>query len=251
MYDVWAEEARRSATRIWVPTRSTPLSSEPVPTPRATFSIKNLTAPLLSPLLSPKSDLKRKGLGWQCTRRSPLPPVNFRTAWFSHWRHTGICTMFQNGLATCDGLRGKEKTLEAANAEQQHQGFVHFPHTPRKRISKVDPAAKSPELPDEMTDVDIVPPEPTEHKIGDKYLPSKLSDHRGPYFAHDKAELVQWDYTDKDGKLIAPEELYATLKTDSGVSLPDKKIDSESSTAATLSHGIRPSPRFPRPVSTR
>jgi hypothetical protein len=25
--------------------------------------------------------------------------------------------MFQNGLATCDGLRGKEKTLEAANAE--------------------------------------------------------------------------------------------------------------------------------------
>ncbi|KAJ7875911.1 hypothetical protein B0H14DRAFT_3546211 [Mycena olivaceomarginata] len=90
----------------------------------------------------------------------------------------------------------------------------------------------------------IVPPEPTERKIGDKYLPSKLSDHREPYFAHDKAELVQWDYTDKDGKLIAPEELYATLtegtlvlvvvslstyvirdqKTDSGVSLPDKKI---------------------------
>jgi hypothetical protein len=89
--------------------------------------------------------------------------------------------------------------------------------------------------------VDIVPPEPTgsyrlisrvrystnyflERKIGDKYLPSKLSDHRGPYFAHDKAELVQWDYTDKDGKLIAPEELYAKLKTDSGVSLPDKKV---------------------------
>ncbi|KAJ6568175.1 hypothetical protein B0H10DRAFT_2437702 [Mycena sp. CBHHK59/15] len=74
--------------------------------------------------------------------------------------------------------------------------------------------------------------------------PSKLSDHRGPYFAHDKAEFTQRDYTDKDGKLIAPEELYATLtegtlvlvmlslatyvitdqKSDKGTPLKDKKI---------------------------
>ncbi|KAJ7894685.1 hypothetical protein B0H14DRAFT_3854258 [Mycena olivaceomarginata] len=147
--------------------------------------------------------------------------------------------MFQNGLATRDGLRGKDKTLEAANAERydvtesiicgEHSldadtfllARLHptykvpysssgikdsstSPRTPRKRISKVDPAAKSPELPDEMTDVDIVPPEPTDRKIGHKYLPSKLSDHRGPYFAHDKAELVQWDYTDKDGTCFTP-----------------------------------------------
>ncbi|KAJ7795455.1 hypothetical protein B0H14DRAFT_3495918 [Mycena olivaceomarginata] len=94
--------------------------------------------------------------------------------------------------------------------------------------------------------MDIVPPESTKRKIGDKYPPSKLSDHRGPYFAHDKAELVQRNYTDKDGKLIGPEELYATLtegtlvlvvlvvslatyvirdqKTESGVSPPGKKI---------------------------
>ncbi|KAJ7889159.1 hypothetical protein B0H14DRAFT_2561999 [Mycena olivaceomarginata] len=169
-----------------------------------------------------------------------------------------FCAMFQNGLATCDGLHGKDKTLEAANAEVPYSSSgikdsSTSPRTPHKRISKVNPTTKSPELPDEMTDVDIVPPEPTECKISDKYLPSKLSDHLGPYFAHDKAELVQWDYTDKDGKLIAPEKLYTMLtegtlvlvvvslatyvirdqKTDSGVSLPDKKIDSESLTAAT------------------
>ncbi|KAJ7891821.1 hypothetical protein B0H14DRAFT_3428246 [Mycena olivaceomarginata] len=105
-------------------------------------------------------------------------------------------------------------------------------HTPRKkRISKVDPAAKSPELPDEMTDVDIVPPEPTERKIGDKYLPSKLSDHRRPYFAHDKAELELYA-TLTEGTLVLVVVSLATYvirdqKTDSGVcgvSLPDKKI---------------------------
>ncbi|KAJ7718088.1 hypothetical protein B0H14DRAFT_3630729 [Mycena olivaceomarginata] len=180
--------------------------------------------------------------------------------------------MFQSGLTTCDGLRGKDETLEAANAEVPYSSSSikdssTSPRTPCKRISKVDPAAKSPELPDEMTAMDIVPPESTKRKIGDKYPPSKLSDHRGPYFAHDKAELVQRDYTDKDGKLIAPEELYATLtegtlvlvirvvslatyvirdqKTESGVSPPGKKIDSESSTAVTLSHGIRPVPEIP------
>ncbi|KAJ7663353.1 hypothetical protein DFH06DRAFT_1324822 [Mycena polygramma] len=191
-----------------------------------------------------------------------------------------LSAIFQNGLATCDGLRGKDEAVEAANGEHydvtecivcgEHgldadtvllarlhptyevphsstgiKDSSTSPRTPRRqRISKVDPAAKSPEQPDEMTDAGTVPQEPTERKIGDKYPPSKLSDHRGPYFAHDKAELVQRDYTDKDGKLIAPEELYATLtegtlvlvvvslatyvirdqKTESGASLPDKKI---------------------------
>ncbi|KAJ7718886.1 hypothetical protein B0H14DRAFT_2643154 [Mycena olivaceomarginata] len=145
-----------------------------------------------------------------------------------------FCAMFQSGLTTCDGLCGKDETLEAANAEVPYSSrsikdSSTSPRTPRKRISKVDPAAKSPELPDEMTAMDIVPPESTR-----------------PYFAHDKAELVQWNYTDKDGKLIGPEELYATLtegtlvlvvrvvslatyvirdqKTESGVSPPGKKI---------------------------
>ncbi|KAJ7215977.1 hypothetical protein GGX14DRAFT_391644 [Mycena pura] len=94
------------------------------------------------------------------------------------------------------------------------------PRTPRTRISKVDPDGKSPEVPDEMTDPGVVLPELVgsyntislfQFQPGDKYPPDKLSDHRGPYFAHNKAELVRRDYTDKDGKLIAPEELYATL----------------------------------------
>ncbi|KAJ7906887.1 hypothetical protein B0H13DRAFT_1880197 [Mycena leptocephala] len=51
---------------------------------------------------------------------------------------------------------------------------------PLKRISKVDSTAKSDQLPDER-------------KVGDKYPPSKLSDHRGPHFVHEKAELIQRD----------------------------------------------------------
>ncbi|KAJ7120760.1 hypothetical protein C8R43DRAFT_79896 [Mycena crocata] len=191
-----------------------------------------------------------------------------------------LCDMFQNGLATCDGLRGKDETLEGANGEryeiteciicgehgldentvllarlhptydipynsgENNDSLTSPQKTSRQRITKVDPTAKKPEQPDEMTDVVIVPQEPAERQIGDKYPPSKLSDHRGPYFAHDKAKLVQRDYTDKDGKLIAPEELYATLtegtlvlvvvslatyviknqRTESGRPLPDKKI---------------------------
>ncbi|KAJ7743697.1 hypothetical protein DFH07DRAFT_964027 [Mycena maculata] len=33
-------------------------------------------------------------------------------------------------------------------------------------------------------------------------------------FAHEKAQLTQNDYTDREGKFIAPEELYATLTED-------------------------------------
>ncbi|KAJ7882527.1 hypothetical protein B0H14DRAFT_3433330 [Mycena olivaceomarginata] len=141
-----------------------------------------------------------------------------------------------------------------------------------------------------MTDVDIVPPEPTgsyklisrgshstndflKRKIDNKYPPSKLFDHRGP---HDKPELVQRDYTDNDGKSIAPKELYATLtkgtlvpvvvslatyvikdqKTESGTLLPDKKVYHVLiDRIRVLDHGdaqpgIRPSPRSPKPVFT-
>ncbi|KAJ7194123.1 hypothetical protein GGX14DRAFT_404906 [Mycena pura] len=78
------------------------------------------------------------------------------------------------------------------------------PQTPRTRISKVDQDGKlAPEMPDEMTDVGGS----TQDRPG-------RQKSRGSYFAHDKAELVQRDYTDKDWKLIAPEELYATLTDD-------------------------------------
>ncbi|KAJ6612629.1 hypothetical protein B0H10DRAFT_2192374 [Mycena sp. CBHHK59/15] len=189
-----------------------------------------------------------------------------------------ICSMFRNGLAACDTIRGGDEIHEADNNERfdvtewingeedaraedmvllvrlhptyevpyssAKQESSPSSRTPRKRISKVGPAANPDDLPHSMDEVDMAHSEPTERKIGDKYPPSKLSDHWGPYFAHEKAELVQRDYTDKEGKLIAPEELYATLtegtlvlvmvslatyvirdqKTEKGVPLPDKKI---------------------------
>lgn len=38
-----------------------------------------------------------------------------------------------------------------------------------------------------------------------------LSDHKGAYFSHEKAKLVQRPYKDEDGHLIAPHELYSKL----------------------------------------
>ncbi|KAJ6554129.1 hypothetical protein B0H10DRAFT_2241585 [Mycena sp. CBHHK59/15] len=86
------------------------------------------------------------------------------------------------------------------------------PRSPRKRFTKVSSTAELDQLPDDIVpDKDIPGPEISKRRVGDKYPPRKLSDHRGPYFAHDKPELTQRDYTDKDGKLIAPEEPYTTL----------------------------------------
>lgn len=51
----------------------------------------------------------------------------------------------------------------------------------------------------------------SERKVGDTYEPDCLPDHRGPYFAHQEAKLVQRDYRDSDGNLIAPHELYGML----------------------------------------
>ncbi|KAJ7892317.1 hypothetical protein B0H14DRAFT_3688500 [Mycena olivaceomarginata] len=84
-----------------------------------------------------------------------------------------------------------------------------------------------------------------ERKVGDTYPPSVLSDHRGPCFAHDKAVVTQRDYTDAEGNLIAPAELYSTLvegtlvlvtvyfatyimkdqKNDRGEAQPDRKVN--------------------------
>jgi hypothetical protein len=50
-----------------------------------------------------------------------------------------------------------------------------------------------------------------ERKVGDTYPPDALPDHRGPYFAHQQSKLVQRDYRDVDGELIAPHELYEKL----------------------------------------
>ncbi|KAJ6605030.1 hypothetical protein B0H10DRAFT_2229241 [Mycena sp. CBHHK59/15] len=187
-------------------------------------------------------------------------------------------TMFRNGLATCDGIRAEDEKQEADSGQRfdvtewifcaedtpdedavlllrlyptyevpysNSKDSFPSPRSPRKRFTKVSSTAELDQLPDDIVpDKDIPGPKISERRVGDKYPPSKLSDHRGPYFAHEKAELTQQDYTDKDGKLIAPEELYATLtegtlvlvmlslatyvitdqKSDKGTPLKDKKI---------------------------
>ncbi|KAJ7847962.1 hypothetical protein B0H13DRAFT_2362178 [Mycena leptocephala] len=58
---------------------------------------------------------------------------------------------------------------------------------------------------------DTSPPPPQKRKVGDLYDPDCLPDHRGPYFAHQVSKLIQRDYKDVDGDLIAPQELYGKL----------------------------------------
>ncbi|KAJ7776562.1 hypothetical protein DFH07DRAFT_798577 [Mycena maculata] len=58
---------------------------------------------------------------------------------------------------------------------------------------------------------DTSPAPPKERKVGDAYDPDCLPDHRGPYFAHQKSKLIQRDYKDVDGDLIAPQEVYGKL----------------------------------------
>ncbi|KAJ6597301.1 hypothetical protein B0H10DRAFT_2441748 [Mycena sp. CBHHK59/15] len=165
-------------------------------------------------------------------------------------------TMFRNGLATCDGIRAEDEKQEADSGQRfdvtewifcaedapdedavlllrlyptyevpysNSKDSSPSPRSPRKRFTKVSSTAELDQLPD-----DIVP---------DKDIP-------GPEISERRAELTQRDYTDKDGKLIAPEELYATLtegtlvlvmlslatyvitdqKSDKGTPLKDKKI---------------------------
>ncbi|KAJ7743419.1 hypothetical protein B0H14DRAFT_2987487, partial [Mycena olivaceomarginata] len=152
-------------------------------------------------------------------------------------------TLFRNGLAVCDAVRGQDEEREAES--NQHFDVTEWvmckgdatdddivllarlhptyevlssdgrkdaaPRTPRKRISKVDSSAKTTAPSNEGSDAPMATPDIAERKIGDRYPPGRLSDHQGPYFAHQSAELVQRDYTDTDSKLIAPHELYQKL----------------------------------------
>ncbi|KAJ7737928.1 hypothetical protein B0H14DRAFT_2992745, partial [Mycena olivaceomarginata] len=129
-------------------------------------------------------------------------------------------TLFRNGLAVCDAVRGQDEEREAES--NQHFDVTEWalssdgrkdaaPRTPRKRISKVDSSAKTTAPSNEGSDAPMATSDIAERKIGDRYPPGRLSDHQGPYFAHQSAELVQRDYTDTDSKLIAPHELYQKL----------------------------------------
>ena len=49
--------------------------------------------------------------------------------------------------------------------------------------------------------------------MGATYDPNLLPDHRGEYFQHPKARLIQQDYRDIDKNLIAPWKTYEVLTT--------------------------------------
>ncbi|KAJ7488489.1 hypothetical protein B0H11DRAFT_1077136 [Mycena galericulata] len=83
--------------------------------------------------------------------------------------------------------------------------------TTRRRITKVGSTTNPAPASDDVADVDMEATQVAERKVVDRYPPDQLPDHQGPYFAHERAKLVQWDYKDVDGTLIAPHELYSKL----------------------------------------
>ncbi|KAJ7626989.1 hypothetical protein FB45DRAFT_1082011 [Roridomyces roridus] len=50
-----------------------------------------------------------------------------------------------------------------------------------------------------------------ERQVGDEYHPDILPEHRGSYFAHNNAVVVQRELLDENEKLIAPNEIAQTL----------------------------------------
>ncbi|KAJ6532526.1 hypothetical protein B0H19DRAFT_1272788 [Mycena capillaripes] len=152
--------------------------------------------------------------------------------------------MFRNAVAACDGVRADDERLEAekkqqfevtdwiicANGDEDkpektslvvrlHQTYEAnggndpspATRTPRRRITRISSATDSPASDGTDVVMDSTGISNRERQIGDKYPPDSLQDHRGPYFAHEKAQLIQRDYRDSDGSLIAPHELYGKL----------------------------------------
>ncbi|KAJ6546322.1 hypothetical protein B0H10DRAFT_1326960 [Mycena sp. CBHHK59/15] len=219
------------------------------------------------PYTYPASKSHRKVLALRCPTEAP----------------DGLRTMFVNGVAVCDTIRaadeaqeeeiGKKfeitewitcgegeggseaiedivlllrlhKIYEVSN-DSSKDNSSSAPRSPRKRITKVTSTEKSNEKSDGSGDVDIdAVAQVTERQVGDTYPPEKLPDHQGRYFAQDKTKLVQRDYRDFNGSLIAPYELYEKLTegtlvlvmlsfstyvltdqvNERGEKLPDKKI---------------------------
>ncbi|KAJ7218942.1 hypothetical protein C8J57DRAFT_1537296 [Mycena rebaudengoi] len=162
-----------------------------------------------------------------------------------------ICNTFNDGMGTCDTLRSQDEKVEIKNKEtwevteflERSDGNMNEPcdiltlrlpltyevpaaardaaappATPRRaRVTKVNssPAKPSSSL-STADDIDMDADskeveKAAERRVGDTYPPKKLPDHRGEYFNHSKARLVQRDFKDIDGTLIAPHELYEKL----------------------------------------
>ncbi|KAJ7223642.1 hypothetical protein C8J57DRAFT_1253482 [Mycena rebaudengoi] len=54
--------------------------------------------------------------------------------------------------------------------------------------------------------LDVISKPVADRKVEDVYSPNILPDHRGPYFVHKNAKVMQRDYLDKDDSLISPNE---------------------------------------------
>ncbi|KAJ6631914.1 hypothetical protein B0H10DRAFT_2206319 [Mycena sp. CBHHK59/15] len=243
-------------------------------------------------ILSRKSDLRLRELGWQPIQKTLLH-LNFDSQPYTDMTSkshkmvlalrcpTGapepLRTMYRDGVAVCDAICARDEEHEGEKGEQFEitdwiscgkgdentvdkmillawlDQTYEIPHsnntdtssrssrTPRRMITKVGSATTSC---DGAADVDMEAMQVTKRKVGDYYPPDQLPDHQGPYFAHNKAKLVQRDYKDVDGTLIAPCELYSKLtegtlvlvtvslvtyiitdqKNEKGDPKPDKKI---------------------------
>ncbi|KAJ7240097.1 hypothetical protein C8J57DRAFT_1527826 [Mycena rebaudengoi] len=150
-----------------------------------------------------------------------------------------IVRNWNDSLATVDGVRGVDADDEANNNEKFHKItewvvnadsnstepgnlmilrlpptyevnyfllLISAQATPKRRARVV----KSTATPKKTEDVDMTA-SLTERRIGDTYDPNLLPDHRGPYFNHKDAKLIQRDIRDHDDTLIAPHELYSRL----------------------------------------
>ncbi|KAJ7833537.1 hypothetical protein B0H14DRAFT_3462676 [Mycena olivaceomarginata] len=151
-------------------------------------------------------------------------------------------TMYRGGVAVCDSIRAHDEEREAQkgesfeitdwiicaegdeNATDKMILLARLDHTyevppstttpartPRRRITKVGSSPNPATTSNDVADVNMETTQVVERKVGDRYSPDLLPDHQGPYFAHEKAKLVQRDYRDVDGTLIAPHELYSKL----------------------------------------
>ncbi|KAJ7865049.1 hypothetical protein B0H14DRAFT_2574175 [Mycena olivaceomarginata] len=87
--------------------------------------------------------------------------------------------------------------------------FVNAVSTPRGVRNSRANASRSGEGEDvEMSGSDSAG---SARKVGDTYSPDMLPDHKVPYFSHEKSRLVQRQFKDENGNLIAPHELYGKL----------------------------------------
>ncbi|KAJ7196403.1 hypothetical protein GGX14DRAFT_403352 [Mycena pura] len=144
-------------------------------------------------------------------------------------------SMFKDFLVSADGVRDADQSQEESKGEKYkvtewtgredrdkskpadimylrlkptyEKPFGNRSPSPRRvRNSRATPGGDA-----EMTSGDATSATIQARKVGDTYPPDMLPDHKGSYFAHDKARLVQRPYKDEEGNLIAPYELYSKL----------------------------------------